>query len=202
MSFLGGESEYVKEFITPGSLVIDIGAHHGMFSVFALELGAYVVAIEPHSDNVVVLRENLSSWTGHHTVFQAAIGHEHGTCSLEVPGGETSGSYCIPGFGIEVIGWSWLQKSFGSVDVLKIDIEGGEYDLFPSCEVSWVPTFVIEIHDWTVADEPAREDVGMRSSGPRNRSGAYDDLVEFLERTHELEIVGGRHGGFIVGRRR
>lgn len=202
MSYLGGEAEVVADLITPGSLVLDIGAHHGTFTLFALNRGARVVSIEPHPQNLKVLYENVQSWGITCRMIPAAVGRETGRCSLIVQGGETSSSHCVEGDEINVIGWDDLRSEYPDIDLMKMDIEGGEYDLFPPCGLSWVPSFVIETHDWRHPDEPEREGVGCRDIGSPRRPGAYEELLHHLARTHELQISGGSSGGFVVGRPR
>lgn len=199
MSFLGGEAEVVRHLIGPGCCVLDIGAHHGAFTVFALELGAEVISIEPHSSNLVQLRSATSNWRESCEVVPVAIGREDGFCDLEVPGGETSGCYVVEGTSFPVLGWNQLRTLYPNVNLMKMDIEGEEYSLFPPCDISWIPAFVIETHDWTVPGEKHREGVGMRESGPPRDPQAYERLVCTLAETHQLQIHGGPCGGFIVG---
>lgn len=202
MSYLGGEAEVVADFIIPGSLVLDIGAHHGTFTLFALERGARVAAIEPQPQNLKVLYESVKLWGDSCQVIPAAVGRETGRCSLVVQDGETSSSHCVKGNEINVIGWDDLRFEYPDTDLMKMDIEGGEYDLFPPCDLSWLPAFVIETHDWTLPDENEREGVGCRDIGSPRRPGAYEELLHHLALTHELQISGGSSGGFVVGRSR
>jgi len=54
---------YVKNYkIKPGNVILDLGAYHGTFSVYASKLvgkNGLVVAVEPDKANFMVLKRNL-----------------------------------------------------------------------------------------------------------------------------------------------
>jgi FkbM family methyltransferase len=66
MAYLFAEHEWLletnsSESVQRGDVVLDIGAHVGVFTAQALELGAAkVVAVEPDPGNVECLRRNFS----------------------------------------------------------------------------------------------------------------------------------------------
>lgn len=202
--FLGDEAVEVERFLFPGCLVLDIGAHHGAFTSFALAHGAEVLAFEPEPSNFAQLKESLTGEDGvwSHAeggIFPYAIGRYNGYADIEVPFEQTSGSYLVPGDHVRVMGWDTLMKGCPRrVDLMKMDIEGGEYDLFPDADLPGINHFVIETHDWQPLNG-TREGIGHRSSGPARRPGAYEELVDWLARTHQLTIRGGSAGGYIIG---
>lgn len=198
--FLGGEVSYLEPFIK-NAVVVDVGAHQGAFTLWAVENGArWVHAFEPLPFNLVRLLRNVAPGFPT-TLHPVAIGRYDGRCDLHVPYEETSGTFVTPGDKFAVRGWDFLAKKVGSIDILKIDIEGGEYDLFPDADLSSVEHFVVETHAWTVEGEPRQEGVGMRPGTPR-RQNAYEELLEWLSLTHDLTIEGDEKGGYVVGKRR
>ena len=77
------DRQFFSQFISPGSLVFDIGAHVGnRVSVF-LQLGANCVAVEPQP----VFAALLQTLYDKHPVFtleQAALGSAEGTTALHI----------------------------------------------------------------------------------------------------------------------
>jgi FkbM family methyltransferase len=49
-----------KRELVPGDLFVDVGANIGVYSVYALELGAEVIAVEPVPHNAARVRENAA----------------------------------------------------------------------------------------------------------------------------------------------
>lgn len=198
--YLGGEVSYLEPFIR-NAIVVDIGAHQGAFTLWAVEHEArWVYAFEPLPANYLKLLENIST-IRNVDPYLAAVGRADGRCDLVVPYGETSGTFATSGTDCLVMGWDTVLAKVAPIDVLKVDIEGAEYDLFPDADLSSVERFVIETHAWTTEYEPRREGVGQRLGKPR-RQGAYEELMEWLARTHDLTIEGDEAGGFIVGSRK
>jgi FkbM family methyltransferase len=139
-------------------LVVDAGANIGassiMFSSMVPE--AKVVAIEPDSENfrllainvlglpIEVMRSALASVRGHARVFDPGEGHwGYRTEYL----GTVQMSEAVPCVTIDDIYQRHLGRCFPFI--VKIDIEGGEADLF-SANTNWVehtPLVIIELHD-------------------------------------------------------
>ena len=53
------ERHGVDRSIRPGSIVVDVGANVGLFSLRCAEEGARVVALEPSPDAYLCLEENV-----------------------------------------------------------------------------------------------------------------------------------------------
>ena len=53
------EMQAWRTALGPGSFFVDVGANVGLYSIWALDLGAEVLAVEPGSEAVYRLRENL-----------------------------------------------------------------------------------------------------------------------------------------------
>ena len=75
----GGPRELYSEFISPGQLVVHVGAQSGDMTASFLELGARVVAVEPNAgcarqlndrfgdrDDVTIIETVVGSWEGAH----------------------------------------------------------------------------------------------------------------------------------------
>jgi FkbM family methyltransferase len=137
-------------------LVIDAGANIGASSVyFALQYPTgRIVAIEPEKGNADLARRNCEGLEV--VVHQAAIGAESGTAFLSDPGlsdwgfrvgdkGEQAVPVITP---TEIIRDAENAGYFPLI--CKIDIEGGEVELFAK-NYAWIDSFalvIIELHDW------------------------------------------------------
>lgn len=138
-------------------LIIDAGANIGAASISFLNSyhQSRLLSIEPEKGNVAILELNLKSHNA--SLIYGAIASESGTMFLHDPG---SGDW---GFRVSRYESEYAVKAYSINDLLnemiidkdmpficKIDIEGGEQDLF-SKNIEWVykfPVIIIEIHDW------------------------------------------------------
>lgn len=144
------------------SLIVDCGAYIGATTVFLCDRfpQARVVAIEPDADNFAVLRTNTAPFSDRVTLVRAALWPEDGALVIE-RGSFRDGldwSYQVrrPQRGepaeVEAVSPATLLARLGepTVDLLKIDIERAELELFGAGEVDWmdsVRNLVIELHD-------------------------------------------------------
>ena len=152
-----------------GATVVDLGANIGLASLYFKyrRADADVVAVEPASANFAVLASNVEP-IGVRTLH-AAVSARSGTGRLAVSGGPTGFSLQEtedPGSRAEHIPLVTLDDlasltGTSDVDVLKVDIEGGETEVFRhSCHLlDSTAVVVIELH----GDE-ARETVIARLS--------------------------------------
>jgi len=137
-------------------LIVDGGANAGYVSVYFANRypNAHIIAVEPEPSNCEILRRNTSRYPNV-TVLQAAIWPKK--MALEIENGEASKM----GFRMretelqegtvealtidDIIG---LQNA-KMIDILKLDIEGAEKELF-SGQPQWlgrVRMVIIELHD-------------------------------------------------------
>lgn len=147
--------EYVRS-LRDVRLVVDAGAHIGLAAVqFATWFpDAQIVAIEPSDRNVSVLRRNAAPY-GNITVVHGALWSRSTNLKINNPDSNSTGFRVqeaengpIPGVTIPE-----LMARFGRdrLDLLKIDIEGSEKEIFESSTEEWLPTtrmICIELHDW------------------------------------------------------
>jgi FkbM family methyltransferase len=136
------------------SVVLDIGSHGGFFARYALSQGAErVTGYEPDPDNFNLARQNLAGMPC--VLYNAAVtsqslastgvvklysnsGSNRGSHSLFIKGGRTA---------IDVHAVSFeevLAKE--QYDIVKIDIEGGEYALDLRLLPSSVNMVAMELH--------------------------------------------------------
>src|SRR5438309_1064711 len=54
------EMQAWRRHLRPGELYIDVGANVGTYAIWAAELGAEVIALEPAPDTFALLQENIA----------------------------------------------------------------------------------------------------------------------------------------------
>jgi FkbM family methyltransferase len=130
--------------IPPNSIVVDIGANIGMFSLYAVKCGAAkVFAFEPNKEAFEVMRKNIQDnhYADRIFPFNLAV-TDHGN-SVRFP---VLSSSCnkiasstddLPEDSWVTVDSATLEKIMNSnrldrVDLLKMDCEGSEYDIFSS----------------------------------------------------------------------
>jgi FkbM family methyltransferase len=189
-TYLGGS------FYEPASshVVLDVGANIGLFSIW-LSLcakGIKVLAFEPFPENVEALRTNVRGFPNIH-IHALAVGRERGAARM-VPVGARTLDHQLdsskPGETQVITLADAVERAGPVVDLLKMDIEGSEYDVF---EVQPDPALMRRIR--SIAIE-WHEHV---------RPGVLSLLKSRLEPTHEIKFVNDddpRYGMIFASLRR
>ncbi len=141
-------------------LIVDAGANIGASSVYLALMypTARIVAVEPEAGNFAVLSQNVNGLEVR--CIQAAISSHSGRTRVIDPGG---GHWCyrtgLSGSGPEVAKITVSQIFQEHCEppcypfLVKVDIEGGEKDLFEA-NTEWVlrtPLVIVELHDWLLS---------------------------------------------------
>ena len=139
--FENAESRFVEQFLKPGMVVLDIGAHHGYYSLLASQkvgpIGK-VVAFEPSLRERRNLLEHLRlNASTNVQVEETALGETDGSAELFVVKGRETGCNSLrppdvrqPTKAIEVrvarLDDFARQHNLERVDFVKMDVEGAE----------------------------------------------------------------------------
>ena len=134
---LNREYEFLPEFELcnfTGGVIVDAGAHVGLFSLVASTFAGKVIAIEPSRINYHLLMLNLSANNiGNIIPINKALYHQKGKLKL-FEGSHTGAHSLIGGSSrfeeVETITLEEIMGSYGFIDLLKIDIEGAEFEVF------------------------------------------------------------------------
>jgi FkbM family methyltransferase len=134
--------------------IIDAGAHIGMSTIlFAQNYPkAKIFALEPEPSNYDALRRNTGPYKNV-VCIRAALWREDGEVMLSPSTAHPKGAFAIAerdGIKVPAVTMSTLMKEaqLTSIDLLKMDIEGAEKDVFRNCPwVSSVQVLAIELHD-------------------------------------------------------
>jgi FkbM family methyltransferase len=124
-----------KRVLRPGDLFVDVGANIGSYAIWAGELGAEVIALEPAEDTFALLTENVALNGYPVTAILAAAGAVPGTARFTI--GQDSVNHLTADGGAEV-----RMVTIDSVVQdrvvagMKVDVEGFELDVLRGCETA------------------------------------------------------------------
>lgn len=138
-------------------VVLDLGAYVGYASSYLAEKypSAEILAVEPNPQNFSVLKENLSAFPNAKPLMFAIADSEREAAKFVVTrGSEWAGRLVSDDTNtVDVVKTKRIDSvlneyGFTRIDLVKIDIEGGEVDLFNS-SVDWcdkVRFILVEVH--------------------------------------------------------
>ena len=144
--------------------IVDLGANIGLSALFFLKKypNAHIIAVEPDTVNFEFMKRNLEDYSNHVALLKAAIWPSDGAVSL-VEHDESNEGLGAWGYrtetltegaeaSVSAISIPTLMNQFSMdfIDILKVDIEGAEYELFEKDYESWldkVGLIIIETHD-------------------------------------------------------
>jgi FkbM family methyltransferase len=141
--------------------VLDIGAHVGTFSTLLGKVHptATVDCFEPSPDTFEYLRRNIADngLADRIHVHQKALAGETGFAIFDIQGAASGHNHMVfgevegTGVRVETVAFDEVVAAArGPVELIKMDCEGGEYDLvYKSTPESWstVQRLVLEYHD-------------------------------------------------------
>ena len=212
-SFEKSELQFVERFVQPGMIVLDVGAHHGLYTLAASKrVGrkGRVIAFEPSPrERKRLVRHIRVNLCGNVTVVPFALGDVTGTADLFVV--SKCEDWCnslrppivnhsTSKVRVEVKRADDVLETLGvaSVDFIKLDIEGAELSFLKGATRilrEWRPAILVEVQDF------------------RTKAWGYaaHDILEFLERLNyrwfgvredgKLEAIltnGGRYDANLV----
>lgn len=157
----GGYDALLRYPLHAPSFVIDLGANTGLFTrwLLAMHPTARVVAVEPEPSNLTCLDKNVAGLPV--KVVPAAIGAWSREVELHTSSGEhgfTIVGEPAPGAGstrVPVVTMATVADGAEPIDLLKVDIEGAEAELFADCAgwIGRVKTLLVECHgDYKIAN--------------------------------------------------
>jgi FkbM family methyltransferase len=159
--FLDEEYASLRTISSP-RLILDLGANVGYSSAYFLSCfpTASVVAVEPDPNNYEVCRKNLAPYADRAKVVLGAVwskrcklvlsrfgdGHEHEWATQVHEGGSNGNEATVEAWNV-----SDLLQLVGrrKIDLLKVDIERSELEIFSGSTSSWLPevgNICIELH--------------------------------------------------------
>jgi len=153
------DEAYRLPFDDPSGTLLDLGANIGLTSVWLAKKYPIesVIAVEPDRSNAILARRNLDLNAIKSEVLEAAIGPHEGTVGFESSQVSNLGRVSEKGLPVPMITVDTiLEKSAcPKFALVKIDIEGGEQQLFdgPTGWLDRTDAIIIEFHP-TLVDHP------------------------------------------------
>ncbi|EKD42867.1 MAG: methyltransferase FkbM family [uncultured bacterium] len=157
--------QVIRDAVEP---VIDVGAHIGLFDLYVRSLNTNVpiFALEPEIDNFALLNKNiednnlkkikcfpvaLGGRSGETRLMVSVDSHNHRL--LDVPSDEVMTEKEPITQVVKIISLRDFldQHKIKMVSLLKMDIEGGEYDVFSACmpnDFARLGTVILEYHNY------------------------------------------------------
>lgn len=195
-----GTFEYDKRIVfeqtvKENSVVFDIGAHVGYYTLLASALagpGGRVFAFEPLPANLVYLKEHVRlNKVENVTVIEAAVSDKCGTAFFEDSPGSAMGRLSPTGrLQVETVALDELvaRRELPPPDCIKMDIEGGEAAALSgaaSVLAQYHPMIFLATHGDSIHHECCRL---LRSLG-------YDELrpLDGKELASSSELLAARH---------
>jgi FkbM family methyltransferase len=168
--------------ITSGSVVFDVGANVGFYTLLASSLvgpEGHVYAFEPAPRNLQYLREHLRiNRVTNATVIEAAVSHSVGVGLFSHGPTRAMGHLSTEGdVEVKTVTLDDLvyQKHVRPPDYLKIDVEGNEFDVLTGAE-STLSTF--------------RPDLFLATHGPEVHKRCCELLKSYGYELHSLNELG------------
>lgn len=140
--------------------ILDCGANVGYSSIYLLNKypNAHVIAVEPDEENFKVCQKNLASYSERVSLIRSAIwSREAGLVICQGGDGREWGiqvKECPDNQKPDLLATDILtlleNSGFKTIDLLKIDVEGAEVEIFSQNYQKWlgkVKNIVIELHD-------------------------------------------------------
>jgi FkbM family methyltransferase len=177
----------------PGDVVVDAGAHVGLFSLWLLqhEPTCRIVAFEPSPENYACLKQNLSAAmpASNFTLYQKAVGGEHGKVRMmeittnrsfdaRVTKAEEDDATAVDVVTLaDIFDMAKTQR----IALLKMDAEGGEHGAFKTADESLfsrIDHIAMEYHDNIIP-------------------GTVEMISKRLSKTHDVTVLpdpGELHG--------
>lgn len=182
-------------------VMVDIGANIGAVSLFVDNLNhkrdadkppIRVFAVEPEPHNLKYLKKNISEnpVTKHLKLIPNAVWHKSGKVKISNRGGNSNifgrnNSTDIAEVQAITIAELFDKYQIGEADVMKIDIEGAEYDLLIN-----TPDDILKRIKYLTLEFDANDD------------GKFGQMVDKLSRIFGIQILGSpARGGYIYGKR-
>lgn len=192
--------EHIKKLAKREVIIIDAGANIGLFSRLMLKENSRskIYAVEPEENNYQLLKANTKRYNTE--ILRGGIwSHD---CKLNVIARDTGDWGFIvkevnddsDSFSINAVSIDSLIKKYNlkRIDLLKMDIEGSEYEIFKSNSLEWLDicsAIVIETHNHIIKGSDAVVNKVLSEKGFRKFT--YEENQLFL-RAEEGNVDEGK----------
>lgn len=186
--------DFIRRHCRPAGVALDIGAHIGLFSVLMSRLvgeQGVVHSFEPTPFTRSVLRETIRMNGCRNVIVRGeAVSKAPGTAVFHDTGDDASNANSLVRMprsrrelSVPTVSVDSLRESVGAVQFIKIDAEGGEFDILEGASETLDccrPFVQIEIHPVPLKSQ-SRSLLDMWSFFRRHSMRAFLDGVELTE---------------------
>lgn len=183
-------------------IIVDAGANIGLAALyFAYQFPqSRIYCVEPVSANYDLLQKNLNAYSNIE-IIKGAVWYTDEYLEIENPEGFSAGlSMKSSSASTKIMGYSipslMSQFKLEHIDILKMDIEGAEKEIFESGNLEWlkkVSILVIELHDMYKAGTAKAFFQGIHNQFEKIYFQG-ENLICFLKKETEInQITGNRH---------
>ena len=204
-----GAFEFLRQNVRTGSSFLDVGAWIGPLTLAGARRCGVVYAFEPDPVAYRFLLWNLELNGIRNVIpYHAALASRSGTRVLSAPGGAlgTSRSSLSAGGqdGCEVLtcAWTeWLERERpGRIGCIKIDIEGGEFELIPAMGEylrTERPSLLLSMHPAALPEARRGTGMGEMVSALKHYSEILDEEGRAITPQEFARIAGERNASFV-----
>lgn len=152
-------NDYAIPLPSEPHVIVDAGANVGLSTVYFRHRypSAVIYAIEPDQKNYAAMLQNIQHYN-QVVPIESALWHRDVSLRVKNPGGHSWAleveecSADVPN-SFKAISLETLMKrnALSHIDLLKLDVEGSERELFSAGYEYWLPktrTIIVETHDW------------------------------------------------------
>ena len=191
-AIFGEFKAYQRMALRKTDVLLDVGAHIGVYSAWAAPLVKLVIAVEPEATNITLLRKNLSSLKNVQIMPVALVGAVDTRSDVEffVQGANTVGHsiHHFRGRGsvsVPAVKAYHVMRDY-KVTVVKLDCEGAEYPIILDAPFPLrVRSVVMEMHfgkqsfrDWSKEAHKAMLKQKFKAVHPPNLKLKHGNLGE------------------------
>lgn len=155
------KEEYKINLESTPNIILDLGANIGLSAIYFAQKypQAKIISVEPDKGNFDLCIQNTKFYKNRACINSAiwynneslkTIDNNIGVWAISVNpvDGDNNGNSGLKGITISQI---FEKYGLNKIDLLKIDIEGAEKEVFEKRDISWlnyVDTIVMKLHDW------------------------------------------------------
>jgi FkbM family methyltransferase len=196
--FEKGEYAFLDRFFSWAKIIVDVGGHKGFFSLYAFSKGFWgkIYFFEPIWENIQEAKKNLKNFSENITFFEKAISHKKWVWEMYFNSEKsmqssffTDNFLCkswgkreVKLFDIHNLWQEEKNKKF--IDILKIDIEWYEFELFENMQDDFfenIGIIALEYHEIFEDETRKKERLGKKLE-------KYFSSVEFLPSKYTPKI--------------
>jgi FkbM family methyltransferase len=145
---------YRLPFVLKPRVLVDLGGNIGLTTVWLSKQYEcdLIVILEPSTSNAALARRNLADNNIKAEVIEAAIGAKDRVGRFCEDDRSNQGCLAASGRAVPVLSMNTVLRSIPEgtmIDLVKLDIEGGEQELLADADLSWlsrVRSLIVEFH--------------------------------------------------------